>query len=145
MTDNGHDFLLTAERSYRVAIAQGFCVCRQVWFDSIIFLRAAVRDTESCLDFIENKNTSVLFGLLADQFQKSILWVDRSTISLTRLGNDGRNLFSIGTHYPFESFKIIEWKCDDKLAHGLRDTRRSRHRDWTATIPIRFHGGISRP
>ncbi len=145
MPNNGHDLLFAAERCHRVAIPQGLGVRRQVRLEIVVFLRAAVCDTEAGLDFIQDEHTSIFLGLLADELQKAVLWIDRRAVALARLGDHGCDLFAIRAHDPLETFEVIKWKRDDELPHGLRDTRGSRNRDGAAPVPIGFHRRIGGP
>src|SRR6266545_6624731 len=103
MPDNGHDLFFAAERGDRVPIAKSFRICRQIWFDAIILLCSSIRNAETRLHFVQDKDTSVFFGLFPDQFKESILWIDGCAISLTRFSDHSRDLFPVRTHDTFKS------------------------------------------
>ena len=145
MSNDGHDLASASERRNRVAVAQSFGIRRQIRFDAIVFLCAAICNSETGFDFIQNKNDSVFFRLLANQFQEAGLRFNRSAISLTRFGDDRRDLIAIRTHYAFKPFKVIKRQSNHELAHGLGNPRRCLHRNRVSTIAIGFHRRIRGP
>ena len=119
MSDHAHDFLLAAKRRQRISIAKRFGVSRQVGFEVVVFLRAAICNSETSLDLVENEDTAIFLGTLADEFQEASLRVDRCAIALTRLGDDSRDLMTKGFHHAFEAFDIVERQGDNFFAHRL--------------------------
>ena len=66
-------------------------------------------------DFIQNKDSTILFCQLANEFQETRLWIERAAIPLARLSDDCCNLLAVRLHHSLKAFKIVERQGDDVL------------------------------
>ena len=123
-----HDLFLSAVHCHRHSAADDLTQCGHIRLHAEPLLRAADAQTESCDNFVEDQNGSVLLGDLPQELQESFLRQNHAHVGGHRLHDESGNLvFIILKQLPDRISVIIE-SHQRLLCKGRRNAGAVRHR-----------------